>query len=101
MWYQFPGKWRYMCQVVWEPLVMEVAKHPEDPLLQEWVNDLTTKWGARHCAMASNRVRQQLHPIEEGSIDGHGDPDKSRGLVVIHGRQIAIPIGRRHQGRQG
>eukprot|EP00974_Lingulodinium_polyedra_P109330 10577221-Lingulodinium_polyedra.AAC.1 len=45
MWYQFPGTWTYKCLVCWEPLVEEATKRPEDPMLKEWVEKLTAKWG--------------------------------------------------------
>eukprot|EP00974_Lingulodinium_polyedra_P114315 11067495-Lingulodinium_polyedra.AAC.1 len=31
---------------MWEPLVEEAAKRPDDPVLQGWIRDLTTTWGS-------------------------------------------------------
>ena len=45
MWYRFPGKWKYKCQVCWEPLLNEAAKNPDCKELQEWIEALQEKWG--------------------------------------------------------
>ena len=44
MWYQ-PDKtrWKFICRVAWEPLVIEARKCPNDTQLQQWVNNLTEK----------------------------------------------------------
>ena len=46
MWHQ-PDKnrWKWYCQVVWEPLGQEQAKHPEDSMLAKSVSALKAAYG--------------------------------------------------------
>ena len=37
--------WKWICQVDWEPLVIEKEKYPEDEMLEKWVNDLVNQYG--------------------------------------------------------
>ena len=46
MWEQPTSRWHFKCKVVWQPLVDEQRKRPEDPKLKEWVDDLYAQYGS-------------------------------------------------------
>ena len=67
MWFMpNPNKWKWKCEVVWEPLVAEAKKYPDFAMLQEWVAIMTKKHGDDCCKWPKIGCTANFVPWKKG-----------------------------------